>query len=161
MQLTLSDRKFFECTAEKKADCFPTIKALTDFATTARTKGLLALEDPVNKCEDPFLKYAILLVVDANDPDKVDELLSQHFVLSSATGADALRMFMIIRGARSISCGTNPRLIEEMLLFMLADDDLSKQYCDWKQSMQSVPEQPNGITHADIEAAIKGAENNG
>lgn len=45
------------------------------FAQTARSKGLLALEDPANKCEDVFLKQAIMLVVDANDPDKVRAML--------------------------------------------------------------------------------------
>jgi len=45
------------------------------FATTARSKGLLALEDGANKCEDPFLKQALMLIVDANDPDKVRAML--------------------------------------------------------------------------------------
>ncbi|MCL1904089.1 MAG: MotA/TolQ/ExbB proton channel family protein [Oscillospiraceae bacterium] len=45
------------------------------FAQTARSKGLLALEEPANKCEDVFLKQAIMLVVDANDPDKVRAML--------------------------------------------------------------------------------------
>jgi chemotaxis protein MotA len=45
------------------------------FATTARSKGLLALEDGANKCEDPFMKQALMLIVDANDPDKVRAML--------------------------------------------------------------------------------------
>jgi chemotaxis protein MotA len=45
------------------------------FAQTARSKGLLALEEPANKCEDVFLKQAVMLVVDANDPDKVRAML--------------------------------------------------------------------------------------
>ncbi|MCL2633517.1 MAG: MotA/TolQ/ExbB proton channel family protein [Oscillospiraceae bacterium] len=51
------------------------IKQVEDFATTARSKGLLALEDGASKCEDPFLKQAIMLIVDANDPDKVRSML--------------------------------------------------------------------------------------
>lgn len=51
------------------------IAQITDFATTARSKGLLALEDGANKCDDPFLKQAIMLIVDANDPDKVRSML--------------------------------------------------------------------------------------
>jgi chemotaxis protein MotA len=51
------------------------IDQMEAFATTARSKGLLALEDGANKCEDPFLKQALMLIVDANDPDKVRSML--------------------------------------------------------------------------------------
>ncbi|MCL1881710.1 MAG: MotA/TolQ/ExbB proton channel family protein [Oscillospiraceae bacterium] len=51
------------------------IEQIDKFAVTARSKGLLALEDGANTCEDPFLKQAIMLIVDANDPDKVRAML--------------------------------------------------------------------------------------
>jgi len=59
------------------------ISQITDFATTARSKGLLALEDGANKCEDPFLRQAIMLIVDANDPDKVRSMLEDAMDFSS------------------------------------------------------------------------------
>jgi len=59
------------------------ITQITDFATTARSKGLLALEDGANKCEDPFLKQAIMLIVDANDPDKVRSMLEDAMDFSA------------------------------------------------------------------------------
>jgi len=58
-----------------KNDPLNYIKQIEEFATTARSKGLLALEDGASKCEDPFLKQAIMLIVDANDPDKVRTML--------------------------------------------------------------------------------------
>ena len=51
------------------------ISQIVEFANTARSKGLLALEDSANKCEDPFLKQSLMLIVDANDSAKVREML--------------------------------------------------------------------------------------
>lgn len=51
------------------------IAQIVEFANTARSKGLLALEDSANKCEDPFMKQSLMLIVDANDSAKVREML--------------------------------------------------------------------------------------
>ena len=51
------------------------IEQIVEFANTARSKGLLALEDCANKCEDPFMKQSLMLIVDANDSAKVREML--------------------------------------------------------------------------------------
>ena len=51
------------------------IEQIVEFANTARSKGLLALEDSANKCEDPFMKQSLMLIVDANDSAKVREML--------------------------------------------------------------------------------------
>lgn len=47
------------------------INSLVDLAQIARKDGLLALEEKANEQEDPFFKQAIMLIVDANDPDRV------------------------------------------------------------------------------------------
>ncbi len=47
------------------------IDALVDLAQIARKDGLLALEEKAGEQEDPFFKQAIMLIVDANDPDRV------------------------------------------------------------------------------------------
>ena len=47
------------------------IDQLVDLAQIARKDGLLALEEKANEQEDPFFKQAIMLIVDANDPDRV------------------------------------------------------------------------------------------
>ncbi|MCL2107906.1 MAG: motility protein A [Oscillospiraceae bacterium] len=51
------------------------IKEITEYATVARSKGLLALEESANNAKDPFMKQALMLIVDANDPDKVRDML--------------------------------------------------------------------------------------
>ena len=58
----------------KKFDPMGYIEQLVDLAQTARKNGLLSLEEKANQQEDLFFKQAIMLIVDANDPDKVRAL---------------------------------------------------------------------------------------
>jgi len=51
------------------------IESMVEYAKIARTKSLLALEDSANECKDPFMKSSLLLIVDANDSDRVKEML--------------------------------------------------------------------------------------
>lgn len=51
------------------------ITEIVEYATIARSKGLLALEESANSTKDPFMKQALMLIVDANDPEKVREML--------------------------------------------------------------------------------------
>ena len=67
------------------------IKEIVEYATIARSKGLLALEESANNAKDPFMKQALMLIVDANDPDKVREMLESavdHTAERHANGAD-------------------------------------------------------------------------
>jgi chemotaxis protein MotA len=51
------------------------ITEMVDYCKTARMKGILALEESANQCSDPFMKSALMLIVDANDSDKVRSML--------------------------------------------------------------------------------------
>lgn len=51
------------------------INDMVDYCKTARMKGILALEEAANACPDPFMKSALMLIVDANDSDKVQSML--------------------------------------------------------------------------------------
>ena len=53
----------------------PIIETLTEFAQEARKNGLLALEPKANELQDPFFRRAVMLIVDATEPDKVKEML--------------------------------------------------------------------------------------
>lgn len=46
------------------------VEKLTELAQIARKNGLLALEEKAKEQEDPFFQQAIMLIVDANDPDR-------------------------------------------------------------------------------------------
>lgn len=59
----------------KKYDPTKYISEIVEYAQVARTRGLLALEESANQCQDPFMKSSLMLIVDANDPDKVRGML--------------------------------------------------------------------------------------
>ena len=54
------------------------VDQLVDLAMVARQNGLLALEEKAEEIKDPFLKQSILMIVDANDPDKVRSILERE-----------------------------------------------------------------------------------
>ena len=51
------------------------IDQMVEHCKTARMKGILALEEAANACPDPFMKSALMLIVDANDSEKVQSML--------------------------------------------------------------------------------------
>ncbi len=53
------------------------IDEICDYARIARSQGILALEDSANKAKDPFMKKSLLLLVDANDSEKIREMLEE------------------------------------------------------------------------------------
>ncbi len=184
------------CFVPPKYDPKKYIADIVEYAKIARSKGLLALEDSANKCEDPFMKQSLMLIVDANDPGKVREMLESSLdfmdqrhsaareffakgaslgpafgmlgtlvgliimlnnmensgdlgssmavalittfygsllanvvftpLESAAKNAHEDEMFcmqIIIEGVMAIAAGSNPRLIQEKLEFMLAKKD--------------------------------------
>lgn len=54
------------------------VDELVDLAMLARQSGLLALEEKAEEIKDPFLKQSVLMIVDANDPDKVRSMLEKQ-----------------------------------------------------------------------------------
>lgn len=68
-------KKFIMAFLPKKYDPKKYIKQIVDYAQIARTRGLLALEESANQCTDPFMKSSLMLIVDANDPEKVRGML--------------------------------------------------------------------------------------
>lgn len=61
----------------KKYDPDVYISQMVEHCKTARMKGILALEEAANACPDPFMKSSLMLIVDANDSDKVQTMLDQ------------------------------------------------------------------------------------
>lgn len=53
------------------------IDEICEYAKIARSQGILTLEDSANKAKDPFMKKSLLLLVDANDIEKVREMLEE------------------------------------------------------------------------------------
>gem|GEM_PF-27362 len=68
----------------RKYDPMYYIDQLVELAQVARKNGLLALEEKANAQDDPFFKQAIMLIVDANDADKVRGILNNDIECMSA-----------------------------------------------------------------------------
>lgn len=77
----------------KKYDPMYYIDQLVELAQVARKNGLLALEERANLQTDPFFKQAILLVVDANDGDKVRSVLMNDIECMSGRHDDVASMY--------------------------------------------------------------------
>ena len=62
----------------KKYNIPKTVDAIVDLALIARQSGLLALEEKAEEIKEPFFKQAVVMIVDANDPDKVRAALERQ-----------------------------------------------------------------------------------
>ncbi len=69
------------------------VEQLVELAQIARKNGLLALEEKANDQTDPFFKQAIMLIVDANDPDRVRSILENDIEQTSARHQEVVAMY--------------------------------------------------------------------
>lgn len=76
-----------------KYDPHKYIEQIVEYAKVARSKGLLALEDSANKCEDAFMKQGLMLIVDANDSGKVRQMLEDSLDFMSERHAEGSEFF--------------------------------------------------------------------
>lgn len=101
------------------------IDELVELAQIARKNGLLALEERANAQPDPFFKQAIMLIVDATDPDRVRSILTNDIEQTSARHQEVIAMYE--RGSNAAPAfgmiGTLIGLIK--MLYGLSDADMS------------------------------------
>ena len=101
------------------------VDQLTELAQIARKNGLLALEEKANEQDDPFFKQAIMLIVDANDPDRVRSILENDIEQTSARHQEVVAMYE--RGSNAAPAfgmiGTLIGLVK--MLYALNDADMS------------------------------------
>ncbi|MFR1832468.1 MAG: motility protein A [Lachnospiraceae bacterium] len=62
----------------KKYNVPTLVDEIVDLAMIARQNGLLALEEKAEEIKEPFFKQGVLMIVDANDPDKVRLVLERE-----------------------------------------------------------------------------------
>lgn len=101
------------------------IDELVELAQIARKNGLLALEERANAQPDPFFKQAIMLIVDATDPDRVRSILTNDIEQTSARHQEVIAMYE--RGSNAAPAfgmiGTLIGLVK--MLYGLSDADMS------------------------------------
>lgn len=69
------------------------VSTLVGFAERARKDGLLALEEDIERIDDPFLRKGMQLVVDGTDPDLLYEILETEIDAMSARHKDGYGVF--------------------------------------------------------------------
>lgn len=69
------------------------VSQLLELAQIARKNGLLALEGKANEQKDPFFKQAIMLIVDANDPENVRKILTNEIEQTSRRHQEVVAMY--------------------------------------------------------------------
>ena len=77
----------------KRFDPITYIDQLVELAQIARKNGLLSLEEKANEQPDPFFKQAIMMIVDAYDPDKVRSILENDIEQTSARHQEVVAMY--------------------------------------------------------------------
>lgn len=75
------------------------VDEILELAKIARKNGLLALEEKANQQADPFFKQAIMLIVDANDPENVRNILENEIEQTSARHQEVVDMYRMGSGA--------------------------------------------------------------
>jgi chemotaxis protein MotA len=60
----------------KKADLESVVEPLVKMAERARREGLLALEQEMEKVDDPFMRKGLQMAVDGTDPDDLYDILT-------------------------------------------------------------------------------------
>lgn len=100
------------------------IDVIEELAKEARLKGLLVLEEKINTLElnDEFLKYCVMLIVDAIEPTKVRAQIENEIDCIEARHASAWKVFDTL-GSFGPSFGMLGTLIG--LINMLANMDTS------------------------------------
>lgn len=101
------------------------IDAIEELAKEARLKGLLILEEKVNNIElqDEFLKYCVMLIVDAIEPTKVRAQIENEIDCIESRHASAWKVFDTL-GSFGPAFGMLGTLIG--LINMLANMDTSE-----------------------------------
>lgn len=71
-----------------------TVENIVDLAMVARQNGLLALEEKAEEIKEPFFHSAVLMIIDANDPDKVRSTLENRLDEMAARHEEARGLYL-------------------------------------------------------------------
>ena len=101
------------------------VAQLVDLNKVGQKEGLLALEGIVINEEsnyDPDLVRGISFVVDGIDPEDIQEMFWQKYMVRRLQGYDGLRYLLIMRGLKDIQKGTSIYFMQNDLCSMLPDE---------------------------------------
>lgn len=101
-------------------------RELMQLSSTARTEGLLALEEACegmeNDSDRAFERETVLMIVDGCFPDMISRVMLMKYFSVEQSVKQALKNIMSIYGLLYIQVGENPRIIRLMLKNMIPGD---------------------------------------
>ncbi|MBE0010813.1 MULTISPECIES: motility protein A [unclassified Arthrobacter] len=75
-----------------------TVQELVGYAETARSEGLLSLEQKANEAKDPFLKKALQNIADGTDGDDLRTMMEDEIATKNKTGRGNSKFFAALGG---------------------------------------------------------------
>lgn len=79
-----------QCPREGKQECLHTVQLLAELAFVARSHGLLRMEETIRdtvRYADPFLRKAVMLVIEIADPNQIRKVLENYIFSSGFTSS--------------------------------------------------------------------------
>jgi len=115
-----------QCGSKEKNGMIKLIAEIIALSNVSRRRGLLALDEVVNKLSCDSLKAGIQMVVDGIDPDMIEDTLLKMVYTENYEGAELFKRLIIIEGVRSIQFGENSFIIKIRLFSMFGEKMLSE-----------------------------------
>jgi len=116
-------------------DIFEAISLVYRLAIVARKEGFLALEETVYSIAGDMhndIIAGIQLLVDGTKPELLTEIITNEYWRDKYQGNDALKKYILMRGTLLIQLGTNPRILQDILIALLPQQlqPVYKEYFD-------------------------------
>lgn len=110
--------KRLQCSYKDKLECFEMVKYILDLANIARSSGIFALEEEINKnkMDSMFLKNGINLITDGIDPEYVRKYMEHYIASNNYKGKGFLNSIVIMEGVIAIQLGHTKYIIAQKLL---------------------------------------------
>jgi hypothetical protein len=87
-----------QCSRSDKLDCLYIVQQLMDIAFYVRDKGFVALDSYVQedvRFNDPFLKKAVVCLVDVGDVELVEKILDYYIISGNYSGGQFFKNLVI------------------------------------------------------------------
>lgn len=131
----LSDH--LQCSEQDKLETLPVAWTLLNLAQCARTKGIASFTLEGQGSEDPFFQRALLLVVNAIDPELIEEILCAALLADGCKGKLFLQRIMTMAAFLSIQQCESPAIVAERIRAYYGADFSEifqrelESYCEW------------------------------
>jgi len=106
------------------------IGTILTLAEVAKNEGLMAMDDFLIATDDSlpendFYKKIASLVTNGTDPELLEEIGTSKYWTRALWGYNALVLYIYLRGLLMIQAGNSPKCIEEVLLSVLTQKEIT------------------------------------